>query len=297
MEHLWRSGDDAVGDQLAEVLLAGPPEYLDNGEADPDNRQAFRDRRLFNHLGLLARNEAAPLLPSLQALQDEILQRHPEWRLQEGEQARFAVWSEVRHGPDTRHSLEDLRAIGDPDLINLLCEETDRRDGLLEIWRQLAALEPARAIRLLSILQGRVGGGPADVWLPGLRGLRDAFKSQDFQDRLVNILNALPDALFREIARAVADLLEAGSTKFERIPTMDYWRLFDRALAAAEADPENAEAPEDSEWVERAFNRSLGAPGDRDAKRSFRLSSKGRRRHSASTGSSALGTLKTGWRG
>src|ERR1700730_6250895 len=105
IEHLWRTGDDAVRDRLAEVLLAGPPEDLDNDQVDPDERQARRDRRLFDRLGLLARDKAAPLSPRLQSAQDEILQRHPGWPLREGEQARFVVWSEVGHGPDTAYSL------------------------------------------------------------------------------------------------------------------------------------------------------------------------------------------------
>jgi hypothetical protein len=260
IEHLWRTGDDAVRDRLAEVLLAGPPEDLDNDQIDPDERQARRDRRLFDRLGLLIRDKSAPLSPRLQSAQDEILQRHPGWQLREGEQARFVVWSEVGNGPDTAYSLDDLRAMEDPELVELLSGETNRREGLLESWRQLVGLEPERAIRLFRTLQRQTAGGPPDVWQTGLWGLREASESQHLQDRLVELLNTVPNALFGEISfsRAVADFLEACSTRFQGRPTEDYWRLFDRALAAAETDRDNAESPKDSKWIERAINRSLG---------------------------------------
>ena len=260
IEQLWRTAGDAVRDRLAEVLLAGPPEDLDGDLAEPEQRQARRDRRLFDRLGLLARDKAAPLSPRLQSAQNEILQRHPEWQLREGEQARYMVWSEVRNGPDTAYSVDDLRAMEEPQLLELLLRETNRRQGLLESWRQLAGFEPERAIRLFRTLQNETAGGPPDVWQTGLWGLREAAKSQDLQDRLVELLNGVPDALFGEISfsRAVDDFLEAWSTRFQGRPTQDYWRLFDRALTPAETDPDNAESPEDSKWVERAINRSIG---------------------------------------
>ena len=84
MEHLWATGDDAVRHRLAEILLAGPPEHLDARHPDPNERQAYRDRRVFDLLGLLSRNDAIPLPPELRTLQREIVQRHPEWRMREG---------------------------------------------------------------------------------------------------------------------------------------------------------------------------------------------------------------------
>jgi len=55
IEQLWRTAGDAVRDRLAEVLLAGPPEDLDGDLAEPEQRQARRDRRLFDRLGLVTR--------------------------------------------------------------------------------------------------------------------------------------------------------------------------------------------------------------------------------------------------
>jgi hypothetical protein len=261
---LWRTLDPGDRDRLAEVLIGGPPDRLFKDLDEPE-RQSSRDRRIFDRLIVLERVGEPPLTPTLQAAMDDIRARYPHWRAQEGERAFFSTWFESRWGPDTNFSVDDLAALAKPDLVDRLRSDMDHRGGLLDSWRQLAHAQPEAALDVLKSFAASADSGPADVWEAGLRGLRDAEHVASIADELLSLLADVPASLFArpEFVRGAADLLEAQSRNLEmhQKPQV-FWRLFDRALAAAGAEPPAEHAPDDGpgalDWVTDAINCSMG---------------------------------------
>ena len=102
LEHLWfERGDHQIRARLAEALANGPPEHLGEHEDSTESeRQALRDRRIFDRIGVLLRGNQAVLPAELNAIYAAIMARHPEWQPPEDEKARFHIWVEPWE-PDT----------------------------------------------------------------------------------------------------------------------------------------------------------------------------------------------------
>ena len=254
---VWPAVDEAGRDRLAAEIIAGPPdemlEFMDEAE-----RTQSRDRRIFDRLIVLERLGEPPLTPAL---------------LREGSACRrcIPIGSHRKESAlISTHGWNDgagrilalvskiLKALGDPKLIETLQSEHELRDGLLEAWRQLALTDAARAMAVMKQLLRAGDHGPVDVWRHGLWGLRDGAKDDEARDRLLELLLEAPDALFAtpDIANAATDILEAVSRGAADKPR--FWRLFDRTLPVVVGLPENANDPEQGEWVSLAINRSLG---------------------------------------
>lgn len=260
---LWRDLDDAGRAQLSDAILAGPPDAMLAHIAD-NERLISRDRRIYDRIIVVERVQDPPLTPALQRRMDELRTLYPQWRAADGERAHFGSWMEMRWGPDTRYSVDDLSAMTDEALIEKLRSDMDRREGLLDAWRQLVIAQPKRGFDLLEQLGRSTDPGPADAWEHGLWGLRDADNAGAITDHMVKLLTEVPEALFmrRDVVRAAADLLEAKSRSFrDRTEPDGFWRLFDRTVMAAGTEPleeERHDANHPKDWVSKAVNCSLG---------------------------------------
>ncbi|MGB7370798.1 hypothetical protein [Erythrobacter sp.] len=263
MAALWRDLDDAGRAQLSETILAGPPDAMLE-HVDDEERPTSRDRRIYDRIVVLERVQDSPLTPSLQQRMVELRAAYPHWRAADGERAHFGSWMEMRWGPDTRYSVDDLSAMADEALIEALRNDMDRREGLLDAWRQLVIAQPKRGFDLLEQLGRSVDPGPADAWEYGLWGLRDADNAGPITDRMVKLLTEVPEALFSksDVVRGAADLLEAKSRSLRDGPEPDgFWALFDRAVRATGTEPLDEEHRDENnqrDWVSEAINRSLG---------------------------------------
>ena len=257
---IWTHADPQMREALGNAICAGPPADL-LAQIDADERENSRDRRIFDRLTVLQRLEHPPLTAALEAEVARLRKAYPNWQAPEGEQAHFGVWMEARVGSDTRYGVDDLKALDNGALIDVLIGEQEMREGLLDSWRQLGDTEPTRGVTVLEMLNRREEPAPADIWKFGLWGLRDGAKRPELRDRLFALLQDMPAALFdkSEISSVVADILDAAAAG-QPSPTHDedFWRLFDRTLLAIELDPSNSDQPDQHDWVFLALNRSMG---------------------------------------
>jgi len=257
---LWSQGDARVRARLTTALTAGPPEELDS-QKSPEERQASRDRRIFDRIAVLLRDTNTPLTSELSLLHEDILQRHPQWRLAEGEQANFAMWMEVGWSSGTSHSVESLAAIQSiSEIVDRLTNEQNDREDLLDAWRNLVGNDTDRGLAVLEFLTKSPDRGSPEVWRATLWGFREGAKNEELRQKLVAMLSIAPDPLFFELefSRAVSDLLEGGLSQHKEPPTDAFWNLFDRTLRGIEQDSSNGDEPENGQWVNLALNRSLG---------------------------------------
>lgn len=260
---LWRDLDDYGRAQLSDDILAGPPDAM-LANVDEDERATSRDRRIYDRIIVIERLQDPPLTPALKQRMDELRATYPQWRAADGERAHFGSWMEMRWGPDTRYSVDDLSAMTDEALIEALRSDMDRRDGLLDAWRQLVVAQPKRGFDLLEQLGRSPDPGPADAWEYGLWALRDADNAGPITDRMVKLLTEVPEGLFAkgDVIRGAADLLEAKSRSLRDEPEPEgFWALFDRAVTAAGTEPLDEGRHDEHnqrDWVSDAVNRSLG---------------------------------------
>lgn len=260
---LWRELDDAGRDALAQAILAGPPDGM-LSHIEEEERGTSRDRRIYDRIIVIERLQDPPLTQGLSDRMTQLRGAYPHWRAAQGEKAHFGSWMEMRWGPDTRFSVDDLAAMTDEELIESLRADMNRREGLLDAWRQLVIAQPRRGFALLEQMGRSPDPGPADAWEYGLRGLRDADNAGPITDRMVQLLTEVPDGLFAktDVVRGAADLLEAKSRSLRDGPEPEgFWALFDRAMAAAGAEPiddEHHDEHNQRDWVSEAVNRSLG---------------------------------------
>ncbi len=256
---LWPALDDAGRSVLSDAIVAGPPESL-LARVDEVERTMSRDRRIYDRLIVVERVREPALSPVLADELARIRQMYPEWQPMPGEKAHFGSWVESRWGPDTRYGIDELSAFDDATLIDLLNNEEQQREGLLDVWRRLAAADGERALSVLDLLADRGEEGRADVWRYGLWGLRDNAKS-GFVDRLLVLLSRIPASLFihADFSQAVAEIVQAvsGAASSSTLAP-SFWKLFDRAIAAAAVDPVNIAGEDRNDWVSFAINCSMG---------------------------------------
>lgn len=267
LSDLWRTLDSEGRERLAGELLTGPPDAM-LGHLEDGERDNSRDRRIYDRITVIERVGKPALTPALAERIEAIRAAHPQWRASPGEQAHFSSWMEMRWGPDTRLSASDLAALDDAALIETLRTDHDRREGLLDSWRQFAAAQPKRAVSVLGQIAVAEDPGPVDIWEPAWYGLRDAEGevSGASTDEMMALFTQLPDDLFAndEILRGAADLLEAKSRVLAGSDEpVVFWALFDRALAAAGEEALDHEQVDEHalarrNWVSDAINRSLG---------------------------------------
>lgn len=258
---LWRELDPDGRNRLETALLAGPPADM-FAHLEPEERESTRDRRVFDRLIVLERVGAPPLTPLLAARMQALRVKYPRWAASPGERAHFGSWMEMRWGPDTRVSSDDLAALDETALVEQLKIDLDRREGLLEAWRQLVIAEPRRGLNVLLMLAAAADPGPSDVWEATLRGIRAAEHAELILDHLLEILCEVPQGLYddSDFVGETADLLEARSRQPEFDPAEPgFWRLFDRVLDAAGGEPpEEDQRGEAVDWVSVAINHRLG---------------------------------------
>ncbi len=262
LANLWATLEAEGREALAACLLEGPPDDL-LAQIEPDEREKSRDRRMFDRIVVLERLGEPPLTPALAAYMAQLRESYPEWRPAPGEQAHFGSWMEMRWGPDTRFSVDDLSAMDEAELVERLRSDQDRREGLLDAWRQFVKARPRLGLNALQVLAASPDPGPPDTWEYGLMGLRDAENANLITDHMLGLLADVPDALFhnRDMVRSASDLLEAKSKEMRSGgEPPHFWNLFDRTLAAVDAEqPEPEEHPHAPlDWVSVAINRSIG---------------------------------------
>ncbi|WP_179297976.1 hypothetical protein [Mesorhizobium carmichaelinearum] len=236
------------------------------GHVDPEERRKSSDRRMYDRLIVLDRLGEPPLPERLAARLAEIRTTYPEWRALPDERAHFGSWMEMRWGPDSNYSVDDLAAKDDEALLDTLRNDYNEREGLLDAWKQLATAQPQRAFTLLASLAQAQDNGSADVWEHALWGLRESENTGETGRKLLGLLADLPHDLFNkaDVTRGAADLLEARSRAIATEGEPEhFWRLFDRALDAAANEPTLDQKDNNGnlapiDWVSVAVNRSLG---------------------------------------
>lgn len=258
---LWPALDGAGRERLAAELLAGPPEsMLDH--IDVAERHTSRARRIYDRIIVLERLGQPPLTPALAERMQILRQAYPEWRAAPGERAHFGSWIEMRWGPDTKYSVDDLAAMDDEALLHRLRHDVEYREGLLDSWRQLAIAQPKRSFSLLERLCRSNNIGPVDIWEHGLWGLRDAENAGATITEMLTLLPDVPDALFNnpDFVRSVADLLETKSRTEAGHGESAFWHVWNRALAAssAQAVEEDDSVKVNRDWTHEAINSPLG---------------------------------------
>lgn len=259
LDALWIEGTDEHRKRITDAILAGPPADL-LAQLGEDDRPKSRDRRIFDRLIGIERLGAPPLGERLQAEVERLAIAYPHWTVPEGERAQFASWSEVRLGPESDYSVDDLTQKNTAELVELLVTSAERREGLLEAWKEFGEAEPENAILVLESLGSREDPGPIDVWQYGLWGLRSTAKDASLRQRVLDAVEQIPDAVVKHpnVTRVSADYLHAAASSSPS-PTNDptVWRFFDRMMISVKLDETNLQE-EDREAVTHAINSSMG---------------------------------------
>lgn len=257
---LWSEATPELREQLTDAILAGPPEEL-LVRIEGAERHRSRDRRIFDRLAVIQRVGEPPLDPRLDIEVERLTVTYPEWVAPEGDRAHFAIWSEMRIGPDSDYDVGDLARMAVGELAVVMRDTTEHREGLLEAWKELGESNPDAVIDVLALLVGGENQGGSDIWASGLWGLRAEAKNPDRRQRIMRISDCLPDALFHEpeFGRAAAEFLEAAS-RSSPSPTHEpgIWIFFDRTLEAVSIDETNVQNLEEQDAVSHAINSSMG---------------------------------------
>ncbi|MCA2410536.1 hypothetical protein GYN07_03605 [Rhizobium leguminosarum bv. viciae 248] len=260
LAQLWTTLDADGCETLATELLKGPPDALFEHIEDLEEREASRDRRLFDRIVVLERVQDKPLTEELKTKMKELRARYPVWRAAPGEQAHFGSWFTMRWARDTDLSADSLIAMSDDELMKQLAGERDELDGFLVAWRDFVIAQPERGLQLLERVARSPDPGSAEIWEYGLWGLRDSKMAGSKSDQIFGLLTEVPDKLFdnSDFVHSAADMLEAKSRTFYEHPaTGVFWRLFDRVLGAVGLGHDNDQEIHDN-WVEQALNRPIG---------------------------------------
>ena len=229
----WQAFESAEREMFEARVITGLPRDLFSPEAFPvlQDWAIAKDAAAYKRL---ARLQAVgwPLSAAGQAALDEILGRHPKWKVGPGDREDFAVWHESRWGPDGKPEL--LAGVNDDALVSeamRLQREHVYDQG--DIWRVLTEADPERAFRALKLEAGAGRFEPVAwrdlLWAASNKG------DSALQVEVADALTRMPVATLGELLAPASSWLQKRRESLKRTPPNKaiFLRLWDRLAALA----------------------------------------------------------------
>lgn len=238
---------------LLQIVRAGPPRDLFRDELGDEEWELIRDRSIWEILVRLNRAPCRLEGDDLEALR-EIEGRFTEWKFQGTDREDFPTWSETRWGLESDYSAEALAAMPDDEILRVLAEHQDNRAGLLDNWRQVAAHDQVRAVRLLERMAA-TDQFDRLVWHQALGAFREVSEDPPFRDALLGVLESLPDSLVREVIDPLSATISALAKSIPDSARCRLLALWDRAVPAAVAISRRVE---NQDRLTQAINHPIG---------------------------------------
>lgn len=248
---VWRTGDGGRREALATVLLAGPPRPAFLDEEEEWNR--YRDGVLWRFLARL-RFIGEALTPALEQEWSR-LQSVLGWRYEGTEREDHDYWIEVSSGVPTDLKVDDLARLDDEKLWDVLTNHESNREGLLHEWRQLVARQPSIGVAHLEHLS-RAAWMPRDSGQSTLLALATAGSTDEWRTRAVKIVMSDRETLVSIFSDILPDVLRHVARPWPDALAEDILNLC-RMLVDVYLQKPAGDQPE-ADYVSRALNRPSG---------------------------------------
>jgi hypothetical protein len=223
------SADDAR--VLHGLIENGPPREMFKTDLDAEGFRRIVEHSQWLLLSKL-REFGCELPPEAEALLNELTGQHPEWALQEGQKDEFPTWMESGWGLPSDYSVDQLRGMTTDQIIDLLVNTQEGREGLLDTWRVLARQEAKQAQDVLVALAAR-NIWLIDVWHSTLNGLANDETAAGSWARLGPLIVDAPTDFIAGTCRPLAWWLRDVTKKLKIDEELAYWRVWDRLIAVA----------------------------------------------------------------
>lgn len=239
LPHLWKSLDKERRRSLVRAILVGPPGDLFVEGLPVGERQELQEQMVWERLARI--DKTGPKLYGEGRVRlRRLVKHHPEWQLSGTWKDDFPIWTESFSGHRSDFSPEELLARGDEDLVRILVEHEQNREGLLDAWGLAACKDPNRSLRLLGLMLDR-GMLDAPILAHALGGLDKAVSiepvARAFLDLIMRTPDALLDGVVWECSYAIRTLAEQALGE-SRLRLLSVW---DRLLTAANKVKSSAE--------------------------------------------------------
>lgn len=237
---------------LSNAILIGPPRKMFREELDDG-----KFTRIANHSAwlLLAkmREFGWTFTPEAQEQLATLSEQYPEWHLQLGDRDEFPTWMESGWGYETEFSVDQLRSMDVAELGQTLLETQQNREGLLDLWREVARKDPDKAIQVLKSL-GEEAHWVEDIWHSALNGFGgEKIYLKSWHDLSPDLVGA-PDGFYAVATRPLSWWLRDVTKSLKVEEEGSYWLLWDRLICiAGEQALENMDDP-----VSKAINAPAG---------------------------------------
>jgi hypothetical protein len=236
---------------LSDALLQGPPPHMFR-----EGLTTAEVKRLVDHntwLLLAKLEQFGWTFPAEAKVRLSLLREEYDWQLRDGDRDEFPTWMESGWGFRTRYTLEQLYSMPRNELANLLVETKEDREGLLDLWRELARKYSSRAITILLLLVAR-NQWIEDIWhsaLNGFAGEKIYIRSWRY---LAPVLREAPDSFYTEAVHPLSWWLRDATKPLSTDREANYWPIWDRLIEKAVAiEPGDIKDP-----VEKAINTAAG---------------------------------------
>lgn len=206
----------APRERLEAAILAGPPREMYRDDLEPDQWQGFVTHSIWLHLAKLSASGLILGAPAATRL-NELSAAYPQWQLATNERDEFSHWMTGTGDPDYEESRDvDVAPRKRQELVQWLTKPPPERRPLNEdTWRDVCLRHPLNCLFALGDLAAQ-GNWPANRWRDALNAWGNERKVQRMWRFAAPRVQAMPDAVFQEIAHAVTWWMEAASKSINR---------------------------------------------------------------------------------
>jgi hypothetical protein len=215
--------------QLASAIVKGPSPSLFRENLDPEMLKEEIERDTWIRLAKL--RQAGVVLPEVASTRlEEIEARRPEWDRREEQGEELVSRTAVRWGFETQYTVEELHAMPERRLADLLATEKQQRQALLWTWHQLVQQEPDKAAGVLQY--GEENGVVPDVLSNALSGLTVRTSKSALGGRTWDIVAGLllqtTEQILAQICREAAQWLSHEARELPDDREQIFLELWDR---------------------------------------------------------------------
>ncbi len=247
---LWQRLDMTRRDELARIIIAGPPRDLYRSSLSEREWTEIRDHAIWARLSRIKRCD-----PGLRGVPLEGLERLEEsyrWKLSGEQRDDFPLWMENNLGVRQGQRAEYLSKLSNDELVPILLTVRDRYDDTLEWWGAFVSEAPARGLTILTKLRTR-GRVNLQVWSTALWSVQ-RLEERELKLRACELVRELSPRIRGKLLREIAGVIRGVSTKCDeglRQTVIDTW---DRVVATALG----MKASSDREILSEALNHPAG---------------------------------------
>ncbi|MFC1682733.1 SIR2 family protein [Candidatus Zixiibacteriota bacterium] len=249
---LWSQLDMEGTNRLIGIILEGPPREMFKADLTQDQWKFRVEREIWLMLAKLE-NFGRALPAAAEEALNELVSKHEDWILHEGERDEFVHWFETRIGHEVDITIDKLFSKTVPEIVEFLSSPSRQYgEGRIALFRAGCKGYREKVIEVFSYLSTNENWH-RHIWQAGLMGFTDI--DENTWEAVSPLLVKANPELYREIGWAIARWTRKNAASLEggSREEISFWSIFTSTL-------ENTSDDEKPNRAQRAIDFAINHP-------------------------------------